>query len=195
MSEPSIVSERSIHLKFLMLLMIIVLPIFGYYLLVTPKNEIVFPTQSQSGLVKNELISDELSRLIRDREKIEDVSAISAVLVDTGFFNNYDIEFTFNDGRRTVGHSSIQAGAYGIPESFRADRLTSDYMEFTVMTDGKEYKVAPDTIYFLRFYALIEDAYKDMINTDREMIKAQWQKGIDQVNSRKAEKSESMTAE
>lgn len=181
-------TEPRIHLKLFTLLLALVSPVLVYYVLVAPKKEIVFPTQSQSGLVKNELISDELSRLIRVREKIKDISAISAVLVDTGFFKDYDIEFTLNDGKKIVGHSYIKTGSsYGIPEAFRADRLTNDYLEFTVLTGGEEYRVAPNELYFLRFYTIIENAYENVMNTDRDMIKTQWQKGIDHVNSRKYE--------
>lgn len=195
MSEP-MTTPRALISIFLLLGTIIV----GYNLATVPKKEIVFPSQSQSGLVKNEMVSDELSRLIRGREKIKDVSSISAVLVDKGFFYDYDIEFTWNNGKKIVGHSSIQsAESRGIPEAFRVDRLTNDRLEFVVLTGGEEYGVVPDEIYFLKFYSLIENAYKDayakLMNNDPEMIKAQWQKGIDQVNSRKAEKSESVKAE
>lgn len=191
-------SETKKYPKFLLgLLAAIAAVIFGY-LVATPKKEIVFPSPSQSGLVKNELISDNVSRLIRQREKINNVSAISAVLVDTGVFNDYDIEFTLDNGKKIVGHSYIRAGgieSYGIPETFRADRLTNDYLEFMVFTGGEEYGRVPDELYFLRFYQLIEDAYENGMHTNPEMIKTQWQKGIDEVNARRAAKAHSVKAE
>jgi hypothetical protein len=187
-------SKYSKH--FISFLVIIGITLICYYVCI-PEKEIVFPSQSQSGLVKNELISDQLSRLIKQREKIKDISAISAVLVGTGVYNDYDIEFTLNDGKKIVGHSYIAASKTdnGIPEAFRADRLTNDYLEFMVFTDGKEYGVVPDVLYFLRFYDLIETAYENVMHTDPEMIKAQWQKGIDNVNSTRLEKSERLKAE
>lgn len=187
-------SKTSMYPKFSIVLLAIVAVIF--YNLAFPKKEIVFPSQSQPGLVKNELISDELSRLIRTRDELKDVSSISAVLVDTGVFHDYDIQFTLNNGKKIVGHSFIQTGSsYGIPEAFRADRLTNDYLEFMVFTGGEEYKMVPNELYFLRFHSLIKNAYENVMNNDEEMIKAQWQKGIDRVNSRRAEKSESVKAE
>lgn len=155
---------------------------------VCSKRETVFPAQSQAGFVKNELISAKLSEYIKYRSTIRnDVMAISAVSSDGWIMNGYEIEFTLTNGKKIIGKSRISADdARGIPKSFRADRLTDDYLEFLVLTDGAEYARAPSEVFFSDFYYIVKSAYVSAVSDNRDLIKEQWQDGIDEVNVQRA---------
>jgi hypothetical protein len=147
------------------------------------EEKINFPTQSESGLQKNELISNELSERLYELPGIKKVSSISAVFTSEGWLEKeYTIEFIFADGKKLIGKSSILTEyAEGLPKKFRADRLTNDYLQFFVLTDGEEYKIHPSRSYFRNFSDIVKFAYFDAANDD--IIKAEWEEGIKRVNA------------
>jgi hypothetical protein len=159
----------------------ILLVIFTYA--ISGDGKIDFPTQSESGLQKNALISEQLSDRLKRLPGIEKVSSISAVKIGNGVLGrNYSIEFTFADGRKLVGDTeSYYDDSEGIPKKFRADRLSNDYLQFFVLTDGEEYKVHPSEGYFRDFADIVRVGYLRAANND--IIKAEWEYGIKRVDA------------